>query len=162
MVGKSWMDAVFMATRRHCSLVAMPVPSFMARQASIPIGVAAFPRPRRLAVTLAQRAEKPSGLCRSVGKRCPSSGESSLDRFSRKPLRRISSPTPHQRHMGPANASESSMAVVAPSMAALDTAPAVPKRIPQRMDIRTIPVHSQDNIKIPPKFSGAFAEIPKK
>ena len=56
LVGSSWMDAVFKTMSLHSSLVAMPfLPEANRWAARIPIGVAALPKPRRLAHTLALR-----------------------------------------------------------------------------------------------------------
>ena len=57
VVGSSWMEAVFMTIRRHISSVAVRVwaSSCIRFTAAMPMGVAALPRPSRLAETLAHR-----------------------------------------------------------------------------------------------------------
>ena len=57
LAGISCMEAVFSTMSRHISLLAQPFGEFSAMRfaACIPIGVAAFPKPRRFAQMLALR-----------------------------------------------------------------------------------------------------------
>ena len=80
VVGRSWMEAVLSTTSRHSSSLAAP-PQFRAirRAAWMPSGVAALPRPRRFAETLAETAASVSSSRLALGSRRRSSGQNLHD-----------------------------------------------------------------------------------
>jgi len=98
----------------------------MRRAAWMPRGVAALPRPRRLADTLPERAARASGSLQAWGSRRVSTGRKRRLSPSIRPLAFITDITPLHRHMMPAMERHSSTAAAAPSMAADPTAPMVP------------------------------------
>ena len=112
----------------------------MRRAARMPAGVAALPRPSRLALTLALRAERVSGSLPARGSRRRRMGRRRRLRSAAIPLRCISSSTPDQRHSAPVMASTSSTAAPAPSRAAAVTAGRRPVQAPQSSEEVTISV----------------------
>lgn len=73
----------------------------MPRAARMPMGVAAFPSPNRLAETLDAREESISLSRAERGKSRRKTGESARERASSTPARRNTSITPLQRQMSP-------------------------------------------------------------
>lgn len=153
VAGISCMDAVFRTMSLHNSFDAMPSFRLRARHCAawIPIGVAAFPSPRKLAQIFALKQEARYGSFLEEGNTRPSSGPSSLDNKPVKPAFSISLPTPVQRQIEPANDMASVMPACAPcGMAAASSLPR-PKRIDATKEIATIPVNIQlITMSIPP------------
>ena len=123
VVGRSWMEAVLSTTSRHSSSLAVP-PQFRAirRAAWMPSGVAALPRPRRFAETLAETAASVSSSRLALGSRRRSSGRNSAAMRRDRPQTFRISMTPLQRQRMPAIERLSSRADWAPSSAAAATA----------------------------------------
>ena len=131
VVGRSWIEAVFSTTSVHSSLLAVPPqPSAIRLAARIPRGVAALPRPSRLADTLPDSAASVSGSLHARGSSRPSRGRNRRLRLSMRPLAFMMDMTPLHRHRTPAMLRHSSTAAAAPSSAAFPTAPMVPLHIP--------------------------------
>ena len=145
VVGMSWREAVLVTTSMQSPSDATPgVRSAMRRAASSPRGVAALPRPSRLAdrlaltasITLPSRAK--SGYSRRMA------GRSSLDSPRAIPERSITSMTPIHRHSTPIMDRHSSTPAAAPSSAPLATAGPFPVARPHRMAAPTITVQISD------------------
>ena len=90
------------------------LPPAMRRAARMPSGVAALPRPSRLADTLADTAARVSGSRLARGSSRPRAGRRAAASFRLRPQRLISSITPLHRHSTPAMAMHSSTAAPAP------------------------------------------------
>ena len=159
VAGRSWMEAVFNTTRVHSSLLAVPPqPSAIRLAARMPRGVAALPKPSRLADTLPDSAARVSGSWHARGRRRPSRGRNRRLRPSMSPLAFMMDITPLHRHRTPAIRRHSSTAAAAPSRAAFPTAPTVPFIRPKTTDAVTISVHTQAiAIPIPPVFGSSFS-----
>ena len=144
MAGSSWMEAVFSTTSRHSSSLAMPPqPRAMRRAARMPRGVAALPRPSRLAETLADTAARVSLSRLAWGSSRRSTGRKARARASERPQTFMTSMTPLHRHSTPAIDRLSSTAEAAPSMAAAATASRLPVARPkaEEMTIGPDPSH---------------------
>ena len=86
VVGMSCMEAVFITTRRQSSSEAAPSESrAMPEAARMPTGVAALPRPSKLAETLEARADMVSQSWAERGNSRVSRGESARERASSAP-----------------------------------------------------------------------------
>ena len=96
------MDAVFSTINRQSSFVAIFLPFANLRAAWIPIGVAAFPKPRKLAQILLLKYPARTGSFSVEGKTRFKIGRSSLDKKVVKPAFSITLPTPDQRQIEPA------------------------------------------------------------
>lgn len=139
MAGTSWMEAVFSTTRRQSSSLATPPEFFAIRAAAFrPRGVAAFPRPRRFAETLAETAERVSSSRLARGRRRRSRGRKSRASFPARPERSITSMTPVQRQITPAMDRQRVTAEAAPERAAADTVSSVPPRAPKSTETPTM------------------------
>ena len=140
VVGSSWMEAVFSTTRRHrSSLATPPHPRAMRRAARMPRGVAAFPRPSRLADMLADRAARVSWSREACGSSRRRRGRKIRANPAERPQAFMISMTPLHRHRIPAMEIPRSTAEAAPSMAASATASICPVRMPKIRDSTTIP-----------------------
>ena len=139
VVGRSWIEAVFNTTNRQSSLLATPSQLRAIRRAArIPSGVAALPRPRRLAETAANVSSSrlaSGSRRRKMGRKARASPADSPQAF-------MISITPLQRHRMPAMEMLSSTAEPAPSRAAFATSSRFPVAMPKIRDSRTIPVHT--------------------
>ena len=123
----------------------------MRRAARMPRGVAALPRPSRLADTLADTAARVSGSRLARGRSRRRAGRSSAASFPERPQRDMISMTPLHRHSTPAMAMHSCTAAPAPSRAAAPTASMVPFHAAKISDTAAIPVQIQAiAICIPP------------
>ena len=143
MAGISWMEAVFSTTSRHSSSLATPPQPFaILLAARMPRGVAALPRPRRFADTLADTAARVSGSLQALGRSLRRTGRNSRASPAERPQAFMISMTPLQRQRTPAMARLSSMADRAPSSAAFATASRFPERRPKTSESVTIPVQT--------------------
>ena len=153
VVGSSWMDAVFITTSRQSWSVAR-VASDGSRSrpaARMPMGVAALPSPRRLAVTFALRCPASSGSRRLWGKRNPRIGERTRASTAVIPTRSISFPRPAQRASGPAVATHSSTAWTAPLVRAAAVSAPRPVQMPKTAPHTTETAQNHPKImRIPP------------
>ena len=144
VAGSSWMEAVLSTTSRHSSSLATPSqPRAMRQAARMPRGVAALPRPRRLAEVLAETAARVSGSRQALGSSRRSTGRNTRARPSERPQAFMISMTPLQRHMTPAMDRLSSTAESAPSRAASATASRFPVARPKPRDSTTMAVQIQ-------------------
>ena len=128
----SCTEALFITMRRHISSVAslLPETSFIRFTAFTPMGVAALPRPRRLADKLAQRKPIVRSSLAAVGKSLRSMGRSRRVSFCISPDASISFASALHRQIAPAMENTSVIALCAPESAAAPTACALPVRIP--------------------------------
>ena len=153
------MEAVFSTTSRQSSLLAVPPqPRAIRRAARIPSGVAALPRPRRLAETLAETAARVSVSRQASGRSRRSRGRKPFASPAERPLAFMISRTPLHRHSTPAIERLSSTAERAPSSAAADTASSLPKIRANARESTTIPVQIQAIVK---KIPSCFIQIDK-
>ena len=139
------MEAVFSTTSRHSSSLATPPqPRAILRAARMPRGVAALPRPSRLADTLADTAARVSLSWLASGSSRRSRGRKARARLPERPQTFMISITPDHRHSTPAMDRLSSTALWAPERAASDTASMRPVAAPNSRERRTIPPHIRD------------------
>src|SRR5699024_11027212 len=108
--------------------------------AAIPIGVAALPRPRRLAQTLAEMRLPTLASRRALGNSRSITGLKKRARMRLRPAFSITCPTPDQRHTAPAMENVRVTPACAPSNTAWDKAPPVPLQKENNTAIRIIPV----------------------
>ena len=147
------MEAVFSTTSRHSSFPAVPGRSerrAIPCAAFMPMGVAALPRPRKLAETFAASASSVSVSCEARGKSLPSAGRSSLDSADMTPERRMTSMTPHHRQIRPPVPIITCTAAGAPSSAARPVSAPFPLSAPHTMDTTRAAAHILDILFIPP------------
>ena len=153
VVGSSWMEAVFITTKRHSSSVARvgSEGSLSRPAARMPMGVAALPRPSRFAVTLPLSCFASSGSCRNEGNRRPRMGRSPFASTVVSPTRSISFPSPAHRARGPAMDMHSCTAWTAsPVKAAAASAP-LSVMAANAAPMSILPIQNQlRNIGIPP------------
>ena len=124
VAGINWMDAVFITiSLQSSSLADSPVPSAILCAARMPSGVAAFPKPRRLADIFPQSASRVSRSDQADGNSCLSMGARSCASFSLHPMSSITRDTPLQRQIGPASEMESVTPDLAPSIIEADITP---------------------------------------
>ena len=144
VVGSNWMEAVFSTTSRHSSSLATPSqPLAMRRAARMPSGVAALPRPSRLAETLAEMAASVSSSRLASGSSRRSRGRKVRASPWEIPQTFMISMIPLHKHSIPAMETLRSMADWAPAMAAFATSSRFPDRMPNIRDSTTIPVQIQ-------------------
>ena len=135
---------MFRTTSLHSSFVAVtPSPrAAMPLAAFMPIGVAAFPSPKRFALTFAESGSRIFSCLAASGNSRRSTGRSALASASAIPQLRMSSITAHQRHMTPPIERHSSTAACAPSSAASPTSAVVPAAQEYRIDTAIMPVQT--------------------
>ena len=136
------MDAVFSTINLHNSSLAIPFRPFASRCAArIPMGVAALPKPKKLAHTLAERQFSSLESVLAEGNIRPNRGRSSLDNFPVMPACSNSLPTPVHRQIDPAMEIARVIPACAPLGTAADRADPLPSSIAAIKETATIPVH---------------------
>jgi len=137
VVGRSWMEAVFMTTSIHSSSEARPpARRAMPFAALIPAGVAAFPRPRRLALTFSDREDIISSSREQPGNSRDRRGDKSRDSPADMPHCCISSITALHRQRLPVMLRQKLTAAWAPSITELPAAAVSPLKAAARLHAR--------------------------
>ena len=155
------MEAVLMTTSRQSSSDASPGGErrAMPRAARMPMGVAAFPSPNRLAETLDAREESISLSRAERGKSRRKTGESARERASSAPARRNTSITPLQRQMSPPVSRQSFTAAGAPSSAAAPVSAALPETAPYTSENRMNTTQIVDMLCTPSSFYLKYSSL---
>lgn len=145
VAGINWIDAVFSTIRRQSSSPATLSFRFTAsrRAAWIPMGVAAFPSPRKLAQIFALKLQEREGSVLLEGNSLSNSGFRSLDKNPVTPAFSITFPIPLQRQMVPAMDMASVTPACAPCGIAAATSLPLPNNNAVIKEIATIPVKIQ-------------------
>ena len=151
------MDAVFKTISRHSSALATGFAPASRFAAWIPMGVAAFPRPKKLAHTLLLKKPASTGSFRKEGNILPKIGRSTLESMAVTPPFSISFPTPVQRQIEPAKEIAKVIPFCAPWLTAPERASPRPVQMAAMTESPTMPIHTQLITKSTTPFSELYA-----